>query len=272
LLFFYCCASDYSSTKHTVLLMLEKLGVVYFDLLLLHYPLASGTGSVALSGDPAALCTSEKWNTFTSSLPTAWTHLSLLRQEGLVRQVGLSNCYTQHLKAWHSLIPASLDSAPLYAVQNYIDAAHDEPDLLAYCQKHHIHCLAYRPLVFMSVYGLLDGVLDQLQEAASAHGMDDCHQLVLLWLLSRGISPVVSSMDTTRMSRNFSTGEKYQKHHHVSMTERDNRVAEEINETLRRVVAGQREVIDMMGGCDEYALAFREMRGHHVCTPTAEES
>lgn len=264
-------AADYSSTKRRVLHMLEQVGVEYFDLLLCHYPLAAGSGAAVLSGDPGVISTPEKFSLFTEGLAVAWEHLSRLQQDGLVRHIGLSNCYIQHLEAVNALISSSSSSevggvplAPVYAVQNYVDAAHHETDLLAYCQHHHIHCLAYRPLTFMSVYGFLDGVPDELQEISKTYCMESGHQLVLWWLLSRGVSPVISSVDRAHMKANYGTFIRYRKHFDAQPGGGGEGVEVEVypsglDEVMQKLAA-ESEMINMMGGSDEYALAFKAMR------------
>lgn len=194
-----------------------------------------------------------------------------------MKHVGLSNCYIQHLEVLHTLItssvatagkevsPSEVPLAPIYAVQNYMDAAHHEADLLNFCIQHHIHCLAYRSLAFMSVYGLLDGVLEDIQEVAKTQGLDSGHQLVLYWLLSRGVCPVVSSVDRAHMMTNYAVCSRYQQHLQTTQQGEVERGANtpagsSLDEVMRKVAA-QSEMIDMMGGSDEYSLAFKAMKG-----------
>ena len=68
--------ADYSSTKSRVQNMLNEVGVEYFDLLLLHYPLPSGTGAAMLSGDPSSISTPENWRVFSNSLARAFGNTS----------------------------------------------------------------------------------------------------------------------------------------------------------------------------------------------------
>eukprot|EP00603_Paraphysomonas_imperforata_P015648 CAMPEP_0114476592 /NCGR_PEP_ID=MMETSP0104-20121206/14843_1 /TAXON_ID=37642 ORGANISM="Paraphysomonas imperforata, Strain PA2" /NCGR_SAMPLE_ID=MMETSP0104 /ASSEMBLY_ACC=CAM_ASM_000202 /LENGTH=332 /DNA_ID=CAMNT_0001651345 /DNA_START=26 /DNA_END=1023 /DNA_ORIENTATION=+ len=266
-------SQDYASTKQRVQNMLKEVNVDYFDLLLIHFPLASGTGNDVLTGDPSSISTSENWTLYVESLAVAWEHMSRLRQDGLVKHVGLSNCYLQHLEAFSTLLRTeaglavsvqSSELAPIYAIQNFIDAAHPESELLEFCKENQCHCLAYRPVVFIPVYGLLDGMADLMQSEATARGLNTLHELVLYWLMTKTVSPVVSSVTKAHIVSNYSVGLKFQQERDMkesqSVDEDLKSVLSSMNDVMRRI-AGESETVDMMGGVDEYALAFKAMMG-----------
>lgn len=72
-------------------------------------------------------------------------------------------------------------------------------------------------------------------------------RLVLLWLLSsRGISPITGTRNAEHMVSNLSV------QNGTSITEVE-------AASVFAELAKQREMVDMMGGCDEYAGAFADM-------------
>ncbi|KAK3287042.1 hypothetical protein CYMTET_5430 [Cymbomonas tetramitiformis] len=214
-------SGDYSSVRARVEAMLAEVQVDHFDLLLINYPLPAGT---ALDGNPEALARSENWAHFERHLLEAWTNMSRLRQDGLAIHVGVSNFYTQHLEALQDVIirsnkinkckrnstpahtsdpePHGNDLAPIYAAENFIDLAHPEYELVEYCFRHSIRCLAYRSVYFIGVYEII-GLLEPLEGVVSAVGVANVHQLVLAWLLSRGVSPITSSSNKDHLRSNY---------------------------------------------------------------------
>jgi alcohol dehydrogenase (NADP+) len=224
----------YPAVKARVQRMLSRCQLAHFDLLLIHYPTPAETTD--LDGDPSALCTPERWEHFQQHCAEAWRNMSSLRQDGLCTHVGLSNCYPQHLQcfAQHAAEPSS---APIYANEIFIDAAHPETDFVASMQAAGIRVFAYRPLAFLPNLKMLEvmgvsevaaaidaaAVTATTRQQGGSHGggggggggsggtthgdaRGSWQQLILAWLLARGISPVASSTSPEHIAANLNAG------------------------------------------------------------------
>lgn len=248
---------EYAAVKARVTRMLELARTTYLDCLLIHYPAPAGTD---LSGDPAGLSTPERWAWFAEHIEGAWANMSRLRAEGLVRHVGVSNFYRQHLNAMDAFVDRA-EHAPIYANQVWMEAAHPQADLVRHCQSKGIVVMAYRPTVFLTLLGLLEGgvLLERLQAAAGRRRLESPHQLVLQDLALRGCVPITGSLDASHLAANFKA---------VADALRPGAeggvVGDEDRDGLHDV-AQQQEMVDMMGGIDEYADGFSRMGPKASC-------
>lgn len=232
---------EYGAVKARVEALLALNRTEYFDLLLVHHPLARGAD---LGGDPGSVVTPDAWEWFQQHLEEAWANMSQLRAEGLVRNVGVSNFNAVALDelAKHA---TGEGRAPIFANQVFIDAAHDEAELMSKMQSMGVRVMAYRPLAFCNVYPMLEGLGDALQAKADSVGAPTTHDLVLRWLLARGVVPVTTSLDPAHMVTNLANKDALGEH-----------AAALAATPLVPELAEQREMIDMYGGADEYAAAF----------------
>ena len=96
---------------------LERLGIEAIDLYQIHWPLPP------------------------EELEDAWRVLARLKQEGLVRAIGLSNVSVEQLRGCGEIEP--VDSVQL--MYSLIERA-CEQDILPFCLEHRISALAYSPL------------------------------------------------------------------------------------------------------------------------------
>lgn len=280
---------DYAAVRARVESMLAAVGVQSFDLLLVHYP---GPPGADLGGDPAALATADAWAWFQQHVGEAWAHMSRLRADGLCAEVGVSNCYAPHLLAIEAvrrgeqqqdqespstsaLAAASSEAAascsslaPVFAAEVFVDAVHPEADLVALCQRRGVQCLAYRPLAFLPVLAFLDaeaaGHVDARLAAAAdaAAGCDGGpRQVVLAWLHRRGLSPVTSSTNASHVRSNFAAASLpcAQPTPHGDDDGQPASAEGGFDGRCFAALEAQVETVDMMGGCDEYAAAFKQM-------------
>lgn len=110
--------------------------------------------------------------------------LAALREEGLIRHLGLSHIDSGHLAEARAV-------APVAAVQNYFHAAkRDDADLLAECEEAGIAFVPYFPLGG----GLSDIAGDRIAKVAERHGAT-VPQIALAWLLAS--SPVTLAIPGT---------------------------------------------------------------------------
>lgn len=145
---------------------LERLGLDYIDLYLIHWPV------------PGCYI-------------NTWKAMEKLRDAGKIKSVGVSN-FTVHdletLKAASDLVPAvnQVEFHPLF----------NHPELLSYCKENHIAVQAYAPLA-RGAY--LNSPL--LIEIGKAHGKTPA-QVGLRWLIQQGISAIPKSIHKERIEEN----------------------------------------------------------------------
>lgn len=233
---------EYSELKERLEAMIDAVaGNGYVDLLLIHYPAPRGTD---LGGDPGVLSTPDAWTFFKENIAQAWANMARLKSEGLARNIGVSNFAAQHLEELQKHVTPE---CPVFANEVYIDAAHPQSELVLLMASRGIRALAYRPITFLPNYGLLEGLTEGLQARAEEVGAASPHQVVLWWLLSKGITPIVSSSSEEHMTANLAAPSS------DALTKLKDMA------TLSDSLVDMQEMIDMMGGCDEYAQAFAAM-------------
>ncbi|MFK4146238.1 aldo/keto reductase [Streptomyces sp. NPDC004065] len=118
------------------------------------------------------------------SVAARFEALAALREEGLIRHLGLSNVDAGHLAEARAI-------APVAAVQNHFHAAkRDDAGLLAECERAGIAYVPFFPLGG----GLSDVTGDRMAKVAERHGAT-VPQIALAWLLAS--SPVTLAIPGT---------------------------------------------------------------------------
>ncbi|MEK4566720.1 aldo/keto reductase [Alkalihalobacillus sp. FSL R5-0424] len=145
---------------------LEKLGLEYLDLYLIHWP---------VEGKYAG----------------AWKALEELYNQGRVKSIGVSNFQIHHLEDL-------LKEASVKPVINQVEfhPRLTQKELLAYCQKHDIQLEAWSPLMNGE---LLEEEL--LKDIASKYGKTPA-QVVLRWDLQHGVITIPKSTNEQRIAEN----------------------------------------------------------------------
>jgi len=156
----------YASTLAAYEASLEKLGLDYLDLYLIHWPVQG------------------KYN-------DAWRALETLYQEGRVRAIGVSNFQIHHLE----------DLMSQAAIKPMVNQVEFHPrltqkELLRYTKEHGIQLEAWSPLMQGE---LLDHSL--LQEIAAKHGKSVA-QIILRWDLQHGVITIPKSIKEARIIEN----------------------------------------------------------------------
>lgn len=151
---------------------LQLMDLDYIDLFLLH-----------TTGVPEGL-----------SLIEAWNEMIKLRDEGLVKNIGVSNFDVPHLKILKdncSVIPQvnQLEFHPYLPNQS--------PEIIKYCKENNILIEAYGPLVPITKAkeGPLIPLLKELSEKYNASET----QILLKWVHNQGIVTVTTSSKVERM-------------------------------------------------------------------------
>ena len=155
-------AQAFSSVERS----LKALSVDYLDLLLIHWPTAHSV--------------------------EVWQAMLKMREQGLVRSVGVSNFKPHHLEQVISasgVIPAvnQVELHPLF----------QQKELRAYCNEKAIVLQAWSPLMRSVALSL-----DKLNELAAKYNVTVA-QLILRFDVQSGVSAVPKTTNKTRMVENF---------------------------------------------------------------------
>jgi methylglyoxal/glyoxal reductase len=151
--------------------LLEASGLIYFDLYLEHHPVPL----TELEAQWRMLC----------QIPTA-----------KIRHKGVSNYYQGHLQALLNICDRNGFEKP-YANEIEVNIFNQEHDFVEYCQTQDIKVIAYSPLAY-NMSGFLP---DFSEEISDLHCTNK--QLILSWLISRGITVIPSSRNPEHQMENY---------------------------------------------------------------------
>ena len=180
---------------------LEKLGLDYVDLYLIHWPAPANDKFVE-----------------------SWRALEKIQESGRARSIGVSNFLVPHLdRLLHetSIVPA--------VNQIELHPAHQQPEVTAFARENGINIEAWGPLG-QGKYPLFDEQI--ITDAADAHGKSPA-QIVIRWHLQVGNILFPKSNRLERMIENFNVFDFELTHTEVTMIsalERAGRVSAHPNE------------------------------------------
>lgn len=198
-----------------------------------------------MGAEPSAFGEACNWEFFAANVAQAWRNMQRLVADGVARFVGVSNFNQHHLDALAAACP---DAPAPYANQVYVDAVHPQTELVKACQARGIRVMAYRPLAFVNVYEMAaamgDGAHAALSEAATAASAPSSHAMVLAWLHARGVVPIAKSQNAEHIAANYAASSGSAAWCAAVKADALDGVAE----------AGM--MVDMVGGCDEYAAVM----------------
>lgn len=166
----------YETTLRAFDKTIKDLGVDYLDLYLIHWP-----ANKKQFGDAADGINQETWRA-----------LEKLHNEGLIRSIGLSNFMPHHLDA----ILAKAEVMPA------VDQIEYHPGFLqqacvACCKEKGITVEAWSPL------GRGRVIFDELLMGLAEKYGSTVAQLVIRWVMQKGIVPLVKSVTPSRIEENF---------------------------------------------------------------------
>lgn len=228
---------DYAAVRARAQAVLDALGVRRVDALLVHFP---ASAELDMGAEPRA--ERMPWSYFAENVSQAWKNMLQLRADGLCAHVGVSNFYAQHLAELRRLFPEASDQPAVNQI--YIDAVHQERDFVREMQQSGVRVMAYRPLAFCGVLGMIEDAAAQCTALTEAEGHASMHEAVLAWLARRGVCAVWRSASPEHVKANA-----------AAAAGGGGSVDEE-----RWAALDGNEMVDMYGGCDEFAAAFRAMQ------------
>lgn len=168
---------DYELAKASIDESLEKLGVDYVDLLLIHWP------------NPIALRENDAWKLGNAG---AWKAMEEAYKAGKVRAIGVSNFMIRHLQAL-------FETAEIKPHVNQVLLAPGCPqeELARFCRQHDILLEAYSPLGTGSIFSN-----SVVQEIATKYEKSVA-QVALRWSLEKGFLPLPKSVTPKNIEANL---------------------------------------------------------------------
>ncbi|RXI77933.1 aldo/keto reductase [Levilactobacillus suantsaii] len=158
----------YDRAKKGIDASLEKLGLDYLDLYLLHQPYGDVMG--------------------------AWRAMEEAYHAGKIRAIGVSNFYADQLKN----LELTMSVAPVLN-QIEVNPWYQQPEEVAFNQREGLRVEAWAPFA----EGKHDIFTDAtIQKIAQDHGKTT-GQVILRWLLQRGITVIPKSVHPDRMAENL---------------------------------------------------------------------
>ncbi|MDO5307877.1 MAG: aldo/keto reductase [Planctomycetia bacterium] len=164
----------YETTLKAAQLSLERLGVEYVDLYLIHWP-----ANNRIYDDPVSVN------------QATWKAFEKLQKDGLVRSIGLSNFLVPHLEQILAVanVPPAIDQIEFHP-------GYPQFDTVKFCQEHNIQVEAWSPLGCGRV--LTD---ERLVAIAGKYGKSVA-QLCIRWALQHNILPLPKSVHADRIESN----------------------------------------------------------------------
>ncbi|MDO4814704.1 MAG: aldo/keto reductase [Gemella sp.] len=166
---------SYEAAKEAIDKSLERLGLDYLDLYLIHWPA------------PAAIR-----DTWKEANAGAWRAMEEAVEAGKIKSIGVSNFMPHHLDAL-------LETAKIKPVVNqiYLSPSVQQEEVVAHNNKYDIISQAYSPLGTGDIFSI-----EELNDLASKYNKTVA-QVVLRWSLQKGFLPLPKSVTESRIIENL---------------------------------------------------------------------
>ena len=168
---------SYEEARQAFEQSMEKLGLDYLDLYLIHWP------------NPKPLRENDEWKTRNAEV---WRAMEDLYKEGKIRAIGVSNFLPHHLDAL-------LETARVIPAVNQVRLAPGvyQEEVVDYCKEKGILLEAWGPFGQGELFDK-----KEVQEIATKHGKSVA-QIALAWSLSEGFLPLSKSVTASRIQSNL---------------------------------------------------------------------
>jgi len=166
---------SYKHTKTAFNTSLEKLGLDYIDLYLIHWP-----------------ANTKNYNDWKSANANAWRAMEELQSEGKIKSIGVSNFWQEHLDAL-------MQTANVMPAINQIEfhPGYWQPEVTNYCKKLGIEVESWSPLARGRVFE--NAVLKNL---AKKYGKS-VSQICLRWVIQHDVVVIPKSTTPERIKENI---------------------------------------------------------------------
>lgn len=175
---------------------LKDLQLKYLDLYLMHWPVAQKKGTALPQSDADMI------PLFELPIETTWAEMEKAYNEGLVKAIGVSNFGVKRLGAL-------IEKAEVIPAVNQVECHPllQQNELIDFCHKNNIAITAYSPLG--SQHDKNDKtpkVLENevIKEIATRLKITPA-QVILAWLLKRGVIVIPKSVHQDRIKENFAS-------------------------------------------------------------------
>ncbi len=168
---------SYDETRHAFEESMEKLGLDYLDLYLIHWP------------NPKPLRENDEWKTRNAEV---WRAMEDLYKEGKIRAIGVSNFLPHHLDAL-------LETVRVIPAVNQVRLAPGvyQEEVVDYCREKGILLEAWGPFGQGELFDKTE-----VQQIAAKHGKSVA-QIALAWSLAEGFLPLPKSVTASRIQSNL---------------------------------------------------------------------
>ncbi len=167
---------------------LKDLQLDYLDLYLVHWPVAQKKGSTFPEKKEDLIPLEQM------PIDLTWAEMEKAYNQGLVKALGVSNFSTKKLQ---DLIDAA-EIAPMVN-QVEVNPLLQQNDLISFCQKNMVAVTAYSPLGSNGATMTENPVVKEIAERIKATPA----QVILAWLMQRGVIVIPKSVHTDRIKENF---------------------------------------------------------------------
>ena len=165
----------YTQAKAAFATSLEKLGVEYIDLYLIHWP-----------------ANAKNYDDWQKANAEAWRAMEELQAEGKIKSIGVSNFWEEHLEALTK-------TAKVVPALNQIEfhPGYWQPELTAYCKEKGIVVQSWSPLARGKVFGnaLLKSIAEKYQKSVT--------QVCLRWVIQHEVVVIPKSTSEKRIIENM---------------------------------------------------------------------
>lgn len=165
---------SYEKAKKSFQESLERLGLDYLDLYLIHWPIPKN----------------EQENYIENNRET-WKAFEELYHEGKIKVIGVSNFKPHHLEE-------IMEGATVMPMVNQIEfhPGWTQMETVNYCKAHHIAVQAWSPFGSGELFRM-----PEISEMAKKYGKDP-GQLALRWIFQHGVIPLPKSVNPERILSN----------------------------------------------------------------------